>query len=78
MALIKQEKIDLISIDENKGISYRIKKEVLEDGVFLSASNLIISLIPGQDLTNVPTEVSSICDAAWTAEVISNYKALQE
>jgi hypothetical protein len=50
----------------------------MEDGKQLSQTYHRSSLTPGQDLTDQPTNVAAICNAAWTPEVIAAYKAQVE
>ena len=77
MSLIKNVKIDQITISENGIILYRELTQVLEDDKELSKTYHRSSLTPGQDLTNVPSEVVSVCNLIWTSEVIAAYQAQQ-
>jgi hypothetical protein len=51
---------------------------IMEDGNQISQAYHRSSLTPAQDLTGVPANVVAICNAAWTAEVIAAYQAMQE
>ena len=77
MSLTKITTIDQITVTENGTILYREATRIMEDGVQLSQTYHRSSLTPGQDLTGVPANVVAICNAAWTAEVIAAYQAVQ-
>ena len=77
MALIKEQKIDQITVTENGVVLYREVTRILEDGKEISKNYHRSSLIPAQDLTDVPANVVAICNAAWTDEVIATYEAQQ-
>jgi predicted ThiF/HesA family dinucleotide-utilizing enzyme len=78
MALEKQVVIDQITVTENGIILYREATKIIEDGVELTKKYHRTSLTPGQDLTGVPDKVKSICETAWTSDVIAAYQAQQE
>jgi hypothetical protein len=75
MSLTKTTTVDQITVTENGIILYREATRIMEDGNELSKTYHRSSLTPGQDLKNIPANVVSICNAAWTAEVIAAYKA---
>jgi len=75
MALTKTTVVDQITVTENGIVLYREATRIMEDGVQLSQTYHRSSLIPAQDLTDVPANVVAICNAAWTAEVIAAYQA---
>jgi len=77
MSLTKNVKIDQITISENGIILYRELTQVIENYKELTRTYHRSSLIPGQDLTNVPNEVVSVCNLIWTSEVIAAYQAQQ-
>jgi hypothetical protein len=77
MSLTKSTVIDQITVTENGIILYRNATRIMEDGVQLSQTYHRSSLTPGQDLTGVPANVVAICNAAWTADVVSAYQAAQ-
>jgi len=77
MALTKTTVVDQITVTENGIVLYREATRIMEDGVQLSQTYHRSSLIPAQDLTDVPANVVAICNAAWTAEVIAAYQAAQ-
>lgn len=73
MSLSKTTIIDQITVTENGIVLYREATRIMEDGVQLSQTYHRTSLTPGQDLTGQPGNVVTICNAAWTPEVIANY-----
>jgi hypothetical protein len=78
MAITKEKVIDQITVTENGIVLYREATRIMEDGKQLSQTYHRSSLTPGQDLTDQPTNVAAICNAAWTPEVIAAYKAQAE
>jgi hypothetical protein len=77
MSLIKEKVVDQITVTENGIVLYREATRILEGGVELSKTYHRSSLQPGQDLTDVPTNVAAIANVAWTPEIISAYKEAQ-
>jgi len=77
MSLTKTTAVDQITVTENGIILYRNATRIMEDGVQLSQTYHRSSLTPGKDLTGVPANVVAICNAAWTADVVSAYQAQQ-
>ena len=77
MSLTKTTVVDQITVQENGIVLYREATKIMEDGIELSKTFHRSSLTPAQDLTGVPANVVAICNAAWTAEVISAYQAAQ-
>ena len=76
--LTKETAIDQITVTENGVILYREVTRIMEDGTELTKTYHRNSLIPGQDLTNVPEKVVAICNTAWMPEVIAAYKTALE
>ena len=76
--LTKTTNIDQITVTENGTVLYREATRIMEDGNELSKTYHRSSLTPGQDLTGVPASVVTICNVAWTPEVISAYQAQLE
>jgi len=74
----KETTVDQITIQENGIILYREATKIIEDGKELTKTYHRTSLTPGQDLTGIPDKVKSICDTAWTSDVIAAYQAQQE
>jgi hypothetical protein len=77
MALTKETVVDQITVTENGVVLYREATRIMEDGKQLSQTYHRTSLTPGQDLAGQPANVVSICNAAWTLEVIAAYEAQQ-
>jgi len=77
MTITKQIVVDQITVTENGIVLYREATRIIEDGVQLTQTYHRSSLTPSQDLTGVPANVVAICNAAWTAEVISAYEEAQ-
>jgi archaellum component FlaF (FlaF/FlaG flagellin family) len=73
--LTKESKIDQITVTENGIVLFREATRILEDGVELSKTYHRSSLVPGQDISGVPANVQTICNAAWTPEVVAAYQA---
>jgi hypothetical protein len=69
--ITKETAIDQITVTENGVILYREVTRIMEDGTELTKTYHRNSLIPGQDLTDVPEKVVAICNTAWTPEVIA-------
>ena len=77
MSITKTASIDQITVTENGTVLYREATSIMEDGKELSKTYHRLSLTPGKDLTGIPANVVSICNVAWTAEVIAAYEAAQ-
>jgi hypothetical protein len=77
MSLTKTTTVDQITVTENGIVLYREATRIMEDGNQISQTYHRTSLTPGQDLTGQPANVTAICNAAWTQEVIDAYNAAQ-
>ena len=75
MAITKTTNIDQITVTENGIVLYREATRIMEDGNELSKTYHRSSLVPAQDLTNIPANVVAICNVAWTPAVIAAYQA---
>jgi len=75
MSLTKTTTVDQITVTENGIVLYREATRIMEDGNEISKTYHRTSLTPGQDLTGQPANVTAICNAAWTQEVIDAYNA---
>lgn len=78
MSLTKTTAIDQITVTENGIILYREATRIMEDDVQLSQTYHRSSLMPGQDLTDIPAKVVAICNLVWTAEVIAAYQTQKQ
>jgi hypothetical protein len=76
MSLTKTTTVDQITVAENGIILYREATSNMENDKELSTTYYRNSLIPGQDLINIPINVVAICNATWTAEVIAAYQVM--
>jgi hypothetical protein len=74
MALSKETKVDQITVVEDGTVQYREVTRILEDDNLLSQTYHRSSLAPASDLTGIPNNVVSICNAAWTEEVVAAYQ----
>jgi len=75
MSLTKTTTVDQITVTENGIVLFREATRIMEDGNELSKTYHRTSLTPGQDLTGQPANVTAICNAAWTQEVVDAYNA---
>ena len=75
MALTKEVAVDQITVTEFGIVLVRETTTVKEDGVEISKKYHRTSLTPAQDLAGHPANVVAICNAAWTADVVSAYQA---
>jgi len=75
MSLTKSTVVDQITVTEFGAVLYREATRILEDGVELSKTYHRSSLTPGQDISGLPANVQTICNAAWTPEVVAAYQA---
>jgi len=75
MALTKEVKIDQITVTENGIVLAREVTSVLKDGVEVSKQYHRSSFVPGQDMTEQDPSIATICNTAWTPEVVSAYAA---
>ena len=78
MAFTETKIVDQITVTENGIVLYREATRILKDGEQIAQTYHRSSLTPGQDLTGQPANVVAICNAAWTADVVSAYQAQVE
>ena len=67
--------IDQITVTENGIVLYREATRILKDGEQIAQTYHRSSLVPAQDLTNIPANVVAICNVAWTPAVIAAYQS---
>ena len=77
MSLQETKTIDQITVTENGIVLYREATRITRDGEQIAQTFHRTSLIPGQDLTDQPDNVSAIAKAAWTPAVVAAYKDAQ-
>lgn len=75
MALTETKTIDQITVTENGTVLVREATRVLRDDVQIAETYHRWSFTPGQDVSDMPANVQSICKTAWTKDVIAAYKA---
>ena len=78
MAIIKTTNVDQITITETGTVLYREATRIIEDDNEISKTYHRLSLVPGQDLTDIPENVVAICNVVWTEAVIAAYQAQME
>ena len=78
MSFTETKVIDQITVTENGIVLYREATRILKDGEQIAQTFHRTSLTPAQDLTGQPANVVAICNAAWTADVVSAYQAQME
>tara|TARA_R100001530_G_C4246165_1_gene136617 strand:+ start:87 stop:338 length:252 start_codon:yes stop_codon:yes gene_type:complete len=75
MALSKTVVVDKLEVLEMGQVQVRTATIVAEDGVELSRAFHRHVLQPGADLTGQADRVVAVANAAWTAEVVSDWEA---
>ena len=75
MALTKDTVIDKIEVVENGTVQVRQATRIVEDGNVISQSFHRWSIAPGQDYSDQPDNVKTICQTTHTPAVISAYEA---
>jgi len=75
MALTETKIIDQITVTQYGIVQIREITRILKDGEQIAETYHRTSLTPAQDLTGQPANVVTICNAAWTDEVIAAYQA---
>ena len=75
MALSKTVVVDKMEVLEMGQVQVRTATIVSEDGVELSRAFHRHVLEPGADLTGQADRVVAVANAAWTAEVVSDWEA---
>lgn len=78
MALTETKLIDKIEVVENGIVQVREATRISRDGEQIAQTYHRWTLTPGQDVSDQPANVQSICQAAWTPEIIAAYQAQLE
>ena len=78
MALTEIKLIDKIEVVENGTVQVREATRIMKDGEQIAQTYHRWTLTPGQDVSDQPANVQSICQAAWTPEIIAAYEAQLE
>ena len=75
MSLTKETVIDKIEIVEGGVVQVRQATKIIEDGNEISKSYHRWTIAPGQDYSDQPDNVKSICAVAHTPAAIAAYQA---
>jgi hypothetical protein len=75
MALTETKVIDQITVTENGSVLVREATRILKDDVQIAQTFHRWSFAPGDDVSSMPENVQSICNTAWTPEVIEAYQS---
>ena len=78
MALTESTNIDQIEIVQQWSIQVRQATIIERDGEFVSRTFHRWVLTPDMDISDQPSNVQAIANAAWTPEVIAAYNAFKE
>jgi 16S rRNA C1402 (ribose-2'-O) methylase RsmI len=75
MSLQETKVLDQITVTESGIILYREATRITRNDEQIAQTFHRTSLVPGQDLTGQPEQVSAIAAVVWTPEVIAAYEA---
>ena len=75
MSLTKEQVIDKIEILEDGTVQVRQATKIIEDGNEISKTYHRWTIAPGQDYSDQPDNVKTICAVAHTPAVITEYQA---
>ena len=78
MALTESTKIDQIEVVNDWNIQVRQATTIERDGVQIARTFHRWILTPDMDISDQPSNVQAIANAAWTPEVIAAYNAFKE
>ena len=78
MALTENISIDQIEIVQQWNIQVRQATTIEKDGVQIARTFHRWVLTPDMDISDQPSNVQAIANAAWTPEVIAAYNAFKE
>jgi hypothetical protein len=78
MSLTETKEIDRVEVVSNGIIQVREATRIIKDGAEIAKTYHRWTLTPGQDVSDQPANVQSICQAAWTPEIIAAYQAQLE
>ena len=78
MALTEKKQIDVIEDVNDWNIQVREATIIEKDGVQIARTFHRWVLTPDMDISNQPSNVQAIANAAWTPEVIAAYNAFKE
>jgi hypothetical protein len=75
MAITEIKLIDKIEVVGVGHVQVREATKIMKDGEQIAETYHRWTLTPGQDVSDQPANVQSICQAAWTPEIIAAYQA---
>jgi hypothetical protein len=78
MALTENTNIDQIEVVNDWNIQVRQATTIERDGVQIARTFHRWILTPDMDISDQPSNVQAIANAAWTPEVIAAYNAFKE
>ena len=78
MAITEKIEIDKIEIVNQWAIQVRQATTVERDGVQIAKTFHRWTLTPDDDISNQPSNVQAISNAAWTPEVVAAFEAWKE
>ena len=65
MALVKETKVDQITVTENGSVLIREVTRIMEDGIEISKQYHRTSFEKNADVSKQPQQVQDICAVAW-------------
>lgn len=71
----ENSQIDQITVVPDGTVFTRTCTVVMKNETEISRSYVRKTLVPGTDVSEFPENVQSVCNAAWTPEVVAAYKA---
>jgi hypothetical protein len=77
MVLTENKLIDKIEVVENGIVQVREATRIIKDGEQIAQTYHRWSFAPGSDVSEMPSNVQSICQAAWTPEIIAAYETFK-
>ena len=75
MTLASTTVIDKVEVLENGVVQVRQAQVITDSGNEIARNFSRWVLIPGEDVSTQDAKVKAICEAVWTADVISAYQA---
>ena len=78
MALTENTNIDQIEVVNDWNIQVRQATTIEKDGVQIARTFHRWILTPDMDISDQPSNVQAIANAAWTPEVVAAYNAFKE
>lgn len=76
MSLAQNTEIEKIEVVANGVVQVKEVTVITNNGTEVARTAHRYSLVPGQDVSQLPANVQAICAAAWTAQIVSDYQTL--